>query len=625
MEFFASVKSTLDMLESRWLDELSKASDVDKLLPLTSFEAKAIDNYRDHLSQFIKTSGSNGLGVLQYLNLRLENEITESFEERSDKPGVLGAIGEVLESSAFHQVNEGATGEPAISISTGQQFNEFIKNMTISDAKLLFLDEPAIHHWKRSLTGALIILRKFCPDALDQLAGRQIKIVPAVCSDRNMSISGSHEFVSAVIVASWVQPKECAEMLVHEMGHSILADITSVNALWREGYDELFYSPFRGDARPVSGLFQAAYSFHNVCVYKSRIVNEATGRLESWARQTLPLDCLRALVCVRILLQSGVLTNQGLGLAKIIDSDLKKITEFIGLTQSDDSVTALRKHFADWRANHINFSSLSVEFFAQIIEESINDCTIVQSQDGSLLTKTHVRTKHPNSSLQSVEYDSVSDFWLSGFPSQVSVMRRKAPLILSDIKFDIAKHKDLQVRAIESDSYKGNASDPHCMMTLGEAFDPSSGKYILVLRNYERISSCVRELESFIADKNFAIGASEHLLFYNCAHVTVPLHTDSANNIHFVVSGQKTFFIAKTCSEFSGPANGGYEDGFSDFKPFDNPNEALELGEFVTLNALDVLFIPLGRWHAVYYHENSISVSIFDEIDSSLAVTNVLS
>ena len=88
------------------------------------------------------------------------------------------------------------------------------------------------------------------------------------------------------------------------------------------------------------------------------------------------------------------------------------------------------------------------------------------------------------------------------------------------------------------------------------------------------------------------------------------------------MSGQKTFFIAKTCSEFSGPASGGYEDGFSDFKPFDNPNEALALGEFVTLNAQDVLFIPLGRWHAVYYNENSISVSIFDEIDTSLAVMN---
>ena len=60
MEFFVSVKSTIDMLESRWLDELSRAADVDKLLPLTSFEVKEIANYRDQLDHFI---GKNGPSV----------------------------------------------------------------------------------------------------------------------------------------------------------------------------------------------------------------------------------------------------------------------------------------------------------------------------------------------------------------------------------------------------------------------------------------------------------------------------------------------------------------------------------------------------------------------------------
>jgi len=618
MEFFASFTSTVDMLECRWKDELSKASDVDTLLPITSFDPRAIANYRDHLKQFIEANGSNELGILQYLNLRLENEIAESFEKPLNKPGGLEAIGEVLESSAFHQVNKGGPGEPTISISLGQHFNEFIKKLTISNAELLFLDEPAIHHWKRSLTGALVILRKFCPDALAQLAGRHVKIVPVICTDRNMSISASHEFVSAIILASWVQPKECAEMLVHEMGHSILADIMSVNPLWREGCDELFYSPFRGDARPVSGLFHAAYSFHNVCVYKSRIVNSASGRLESWARRTLPLDCLRALICSRMLLQSGVLTNQGLGLLKSIEADLKKIQGLIGVAQSDDSVTTIRKHFADWLTNHKNFSPKSVEFFARVIDQTVDNCSVAQPDGASLPAKAHVRTTGLNSSSQSIEYGSISDFWRLGFPSQVSVIRGKAPLIQSHVKFDISEHKDLQVRAIECDSYKGNSSDPYRMMTLGEACDPSSRNYFLFLRNYERISSCFRELESFIVDQDFAIGATEHHLFYNHANVTVPLHTDSANNLHFVLSGQKTFFIAKTGTDFSGTEIGGYEDGFSDFKPFENRNEALELGEFVTLNALDVLFLPIGHWHSVEYHENSISVSIFDEIFTSL-------
>lgn len=621
MGFFASTSSSAVALEGRWVRELSRFSDLIAVLPLFYSELQEIRDCQEQMNAFIEKNGTGGLGVIQYLNTRLEKLVSESIDGRSDGFEKFKSIVAELDGSTFLRVIEGGAGEPAISISTGQQFNKFLKNMTIANAELLVLDEPAIHHWRRTLQGAHIILREFCPDALKALRGRHLKIVPVMSSILNQSISASNEFVSAAITASWVKPKDCAEMLLHEMGHSLLADIMAVHDLWYDGEGELFYSPFRNDARPIDGLFHAAYSFHNVCVYKSRLANAAPGRLAIWSQKTLVSDFLRTLVCVNILEQSSMLTELGAGLLKTIKKDLTDITECIDLTNDVDAVPSLRKHFTEWSANHENVSTLSVEFFSQIIDKTLHESVCAEPSKVSLSGVPYDRSKENRSSTQFLEFDSTAEFWRVGFPSHVSVLRGKAPEIATSIAADIAKYKDLQVPVIEKDSYKGNSSDPRCIMTLSEAFNRDSGEYILVLRNYERISSCGIQLESFVADRGFTLGATEHLLFYNCAGVTVPFHTDSANNVHFVVSGKKTFFIAHPNRHIL--SDDGYQDGFSGFRPFLNIDAARQLGEFVTLLAGDVLFIPLDRWHAVYYHEASISLSIFDEIDSSFAVTNV--
>lgn len=624
MGFFASITSATDALESKWLGELSRSSDLNAVLPLVYFEAQAIADYQHRLNKFTQNNGVSGLGVMQYLNLRLESAVTEAVNGRSDGLKNFSAIVSVLDDSDFLCVNEGGASEPRISVSIGHQFNEFVKDMTIADAEVLVLDEPAIHHWKRSLEGALVILREFCPDAINGLAGRHLKIIPVVSPKRNLSLSASNEFVSATITASWVTPKECAEMLLHEMGHSLLADILSVTELSHEIEADLYYSPFRDDARPIDGLIHAAYSFHNVCIYKSVIATGASGSLSNWAVRTVYSDFLRTLVCVRILLQSSVLTEKGYELVQTIERDVREIASQLDIKKDAKVVSMLRMHFSDWRANNLNIASSSIDLFARIIEEVIGECTHADLRHGSTSATKYNEAEQTSSSERSVEFDSIAEFWHSGFPSRVSVLRGAAPPIEQSIASDIAIHKALLVPVIESESYKGKTTDPRRLSTLGEAFHRTSNRFFLVLRNFERISSSVCELEEFISGRNFAIGATEHDLFCNYAGLTVPLHTDSANNLHFVITGKKTFFIADAKTTVKSSTEARYQEGFSSFKPFENTDTAKEMGEFVTLNAGDVVFIPPERWHAVHYHEPSISVSIFDEIFSSLAVAKVV-
>ena len=622
MGFYACSADAIGALERQWQEHLSRSSDLNEVLPLIYPEQPAISNYQSRLNLFKETHGASGLGVLQYLNLRLEQAVTNYVEGESNSIARLSDIADVLDESAFHLLSDGVPNEPVISVSTTSQFNDYVKGITIGDAELLLLDAPAVHHWKRSVGGGLAILRKFCPEALNALSGRHIKIIPVVSPRPNLSLSASNEFVSATITASWVTPKECAEMLLHEMGHSLLADILSRTELWSANAAGFYYSPFREDARPTDGLLHAAYSFHNVCIYKFTLATNAKGRLASWARRTLESDLLRSLVCVRILSESGDLTERGDALVKTIGDDLSEIGVQLDWEMGSTAISMLRKHLTDWLTENGSVSEHSRDLASRVVDEVIDECV---SSTQSKKSNWHLKNKEEtraNSGEKCRVFDSVADFWRFGFPTSVSVLRGKSPEIGKSIAADIVKYKDLPVPVIEKESYKGNASDPRCMMSLGDAFDRNSGKYILVLRNYERISSCVSDLEAFISGQDFALGATEHLLFHNRADVTVPLHTDSANNLHFVVSGKKTFFIADANEEFSGSSDVGYQDGFSSFKPFNDPKAAQAFGEFVTLGEGDVLFIPPERWHAVHYHEPSISLSIFDEIDSSLAVTN---
>ena len=229
-------------LERQWQEHLLRSSDLNEVLPLPYPEQQAISDYKSRLNVFKETQGTSGLGVLQYVNLRLEQAVTNYVEGESNSIDRLSDIADVLDESAFYALSDDLPTEPVISISTIPQFNEYVKNITMSDAELLILDAQAIHHWKRSVEGALVILREFCPEALNALSGRHIKIIPVVSPRPNLSLSASNEFVSATITASWVTPKEFAEMLLHEMGHSLLADIFSNRTVvWNA--TKPYYSP----------------------------------------------------------------------------------------------------------------------------------------------------------------------------------------------------------------------------------------------------------------------------------------------------------------------------------------------------------------------------------------------
>ena len=374
MGFYACSADAIGALECQWQENLSRSSDLNEVLPLLYPKQQAISDYKSRLNVFKETQGTSGLGVLQYLNLRLEQAVTDYIEGESNTIDRLSDIADVLDESAFHTLSDDLPTEPVISVSTIPQFNEYVKNITMSDAELLLLDAKATHHWKRTVKGALVILREFCPEALNTLSGRHIKIIPVVSPRPNLSLSASNEFVSATITASWVTPKECAEMLLHEMGHSLLADILSTTELWSANPADLYYSPFREDARPIDGLLHAAYSFHNVCIYKFTLATNAKGRLMSWARRTLESDLLRTLVCVRILSESGDLTERGNALVKTIGDDLSKTGSQLDWEIGSTAISMLRKHCSDWLTENGSVPEHSCDLASRVVDEVIDEC-----------------------------------------------------------------------------------------------------------------------------------------------------------------------------------------------------------------------------------------------------------
>ena len=171
-----------------------------------------------------------------------------------------------------------------------------------------------------------------------------------------MFLSGSYRFLPL------------CEAIVHEYHHYELYILTSTKNVFGVPTDRLFYSPWRTDARPLSGLFHALHVFTGVADFYSHAMKVNLPELEVFQRD---IQCRRELLWHQLTI----------GLAQVPREDLpplgQKIYDYMEqhlAVQKAELEPALRtpptqilKHFDDWSALHPQLVSevkLPAEFFS---------------------------------------------------------------------------------------------------------------------------------------------------------------------------------------------------------------------------------------------------------------------
>ena len=458
--------------------------------------------------------------------------------------------------------------------------------------------------WGQTFKDAERILNLYIPEVMPYVQKHLRVIIPVAADQKNISLSSTPSF-NGVFLASWVNSKYMAEALIHEVSHDCLNKISLLEPLVNDNKVG-FYSPFRIDTRPASGVLHAAYSFVNVCHYLYRVmINEP--RLAKWAEERLASFLFNTVLCCRLLRNSNALTAQGRELVVGINDSLNELQMSYELQLNDELLASKHKHFNAWEKQE---KAEDIDYFKNIFETLISQ----------LPTKT--QSKKQISEFNFVKEESLEWLRLNYQHTQLPVVIRGETLLNADhllIELDAIKNQEFKV--LNAAKHKGYADTLGKKITLKEHID--SFKNIDVSTGSEYFFSVIKNLAQYINFniwkddsffKKFWIDGDNSWLFWNAKGLYVPLHNDSVNNLHCVAIGEKTFFLSPPSEKFQLDTSvSDWNDGFSEFNPFATREWANKIGAFITIKAGDMLYIPFGWWHSIRYDSDCLAVSAFDE------------
>lgn len=174
------------------------------------------------------------------------------------------------------------------------------------------LSRDSIQAWRRRLRQAWQILARE-----DQLFARALAtglstLVPLRQAAGTAATSAASGWAwGAIALTLPPDPLTFAETLIHEFQHLVLAAVEDIIALANGDDEDLFYSPWRNDPRPISSVLQGAYAFFGVTSFwrKQCYAQSPTTRRRAEAnfavRRRNVIDALATVV------ESGKLTDTG--------------------------------------------------------------------------------------------------------------------------------------------------------------------------------------------------------------------------------------------------------------------------------------------------------------------------
>lgn len=148
-----------------------------------------------------------------------------------------------------------------------------------------------------------------------------------------------------------------AEAIVHEFGHTQLNILMDTESLERSEPDKRFYSPWRTDPRPLSGLIHAVYVFSGVADFLAR-----AGQTPTLARYSAHIEAQRLAIYHKLRLglmqiPQEELTSLGCAITKDIGQRVRLLEADMGdrIGRTPDWIYA---HVSHWRAEHPELASV---------------------------------------------------------------------------------------------------------------------------------------------------------------------------------------------------------------------------------------------------------------------------
>lgn len=223
--------------------------------------------------------------------------------------------------------------------------------------------QQSIEIWQKCLDAAWQLLTRRHHTLARALARGVTTLIPLNELRPNNPISAASGWAwGAIALSAPSEPLSLAETLIHEFHHLLLGAIEDIEPLIFGNDREVYYSPWRGDPRPLPGILQGSYAFLGVTAFWRTEYRNGQAKTRSHAEIAFSLGRRNVLDALNTLNESSALTAAGhffvAAMRNRLDSWLREpVSEWAEAVASEIDA----EHRLRWRLNNTQPKQATVD------------------------------------------------------------------------------------------------------------------------------------------------------------------------------------------------------------------------------------------------------------------------
>jgi hypothetical protein len=213
-------------------------------------------------------------------------------------------------------------------------FNDSIlSNYAYCNTPIIHPQNNYLTQWKKNLYKGLNLLNDIY-DNFSEISIYAKTILPTYSIENMITSSTSPDILGQLYLPYINDVTNLAECFLHECMHQYLYRIDSIDSIFKNDNDknEIYYSPWRDDPRPLSGIFHGIFVFNEIGKYYIKLSEKAKTKNEKSDfnyRAYLRLE--QVIIATEVLLKFSKLSSIGDSIISTIINDFEHSKEFIVL------------------------------------------------------------------------------------------------------------------------------------------------------------------------------------------------------------------------------------------------------------------------------------------------------
>jgi len=207
--------------------------------------------------------------------------------------------------------------------------------------------------------------------------------------------------IPGLLILSWMSDTSViVEALVHEYHHHKLNALLNLDPIIVEGSpEEIYYSPWRDDPRPLSGILQGIYVFQAVLEFWHKILTTDIPVLQEKRLQQRVYTAKQQLqTALQVLKTNAEFSLVGQGLIEAIEENIDRVEPEVSQTEKQLIDVRLKEHQQKWEAANPNLVGTKILPIKVSFDLAKNDNNTILNQSCQWLGIT------PNIDLRPLTY-----------------------------------------------------------------------------------------------------------------------------------------------------------------------------------------------------------------------------